>query len=271
MFTDDQIRPRHLSTGKCLCQFIEEHFSNYQKCNTDKYDKTTSIEHNYTKVNLVINNKRQQDEIPIKAKSVGNNLQMKRPTIPTLSDIVRRQNRPLYTKIDFDHVPVNHEEEFTSHQPNGFISSLASERQNQIETSRQSGGQMSPVSSPEVSLEMEGDLISRSDDLVRKLRLLLELRKNELNGLDGSLFSAISYKTPQSIFQLPHEEDEQHREAMKHCLETQESPEVMAHPPLHETKKFFHRRDGLFFFPSSGPKKTSQPDTNTRSHILEIC
>lgn len=26
MFTDDKTKPRHLSTGKCLCQFIEEHF-----------------------------------------------------------------------------------------------------------------------------------------------------------------------------------------------------------------------------------------------------
>ena len=26
MFNDDKIEPRHLSTGKCLCQFIEEHF-----------------------------------------------------------------------------------------------------------------------------------------------------------------------------------------------------------------------------------------------------
>uniref|UniRef100_A0A6G1SPC9 Uncharacterized protein n=1 Tax=Aceria tosichella TaxID=561515 RepID=A0A6G1SPC9_9ACAR len=31
MFTDDDVtRPRHLSTGKCLCQFIEEHFKSNQ-------------------------------------------------------------------------------------------------------------------------------------------------------------------------------------------------------------------------------------------------
>lgn len=48
---------------------------------------------------------------------------------------------------------------------------------------------------PDVSLDMSGELISRSDDLVRKLRLLLELRKDELRGIDSSLFSGLLYRS----------------------------------------------------------------------------
>ena len=33
---DDEVKPRHLSSGKCLCQFIEEHFDNNSNVNDDQ-------------------------------------------------------------------------------------------------------------------------------------------------------------------------------------------------------------------------------------------
>jgi hypothetical protein len=45
MFTDDKTRPRHLSTGKCICQFIEEHFKSEQREQIKDFDAT--LEENY--------------------------------------------------------------------------------------------------------------------------------------------------------------------------------------------------------------------------------
>lgn len=122
--------------------------------------------------------------------------------IPSLSRLVSLKNR---TEIDMkDSVYQPDVTKISSlNNNNDNISKLASNISSSIvvghiqnKASPESGSKLSATSSPEVSLDMGGDSITRSDDLVKKLRLLLELKKDELKGIDSSLFSAMLYRSP---------------------------------------------------------------------------
>lgn len=283
MFTDDRIRPRHLSTGKCLCQFIEEQFKNIEHCDQQqaKYN-STNIMNSYTntKATLVINGKEQQHQETIVKPQVIRNYALIAPNvpIPTLSRLVSlKEDR----KVNQSQIDMTLEAQpevkllTTRSQPNGFAQTLWQPSLNNNNDMKAANTIQVPLSqrasiptatsNPDVCLEMGGDLIGGGDDLVKKLRLLLELRKNELQGIDGSLFSKVLYKTPQQF--IPPNPDTQSTQSI--------DGEPDSGVPIKENtgKKFFSQREGLFFLGTNSVKKSQQQQEQNvaRNHVLEIC
>lgn len=162
IFSDDQTSPRHLSTGKCLCQFIEEHFQGNKH---DGSRLTTSNNKSGSR-----KSQRQQQLV------IGDHRSKQ------LSEIHEQVAEPKLTKVLYA----------VKDKPIPSLSYMVSMKdQIRIDMKGAEDGRIGP----DVSLDMSGELISRSDDLVKKLRLLLELRKDELQGIDGSLFSGLLYRS----------------------------------------------------------------------------
>lgn len=164
------------------------------------------------------------------------------PTVPTLSHLVSLSADRLTDDVKIDMDSLN--------QLENNLSTTSSLSQVYIE---------SPISSPDNSLELGSDLITRSDDLVRKLRLLLELRKNELQGIDSSLFSGLQYKVPQT-FTEPTE---------TFNPVSVQKPQANQNQNKTPKKKFYNQKDGLFFLTLNGAKKGQQD--MLRNQIREIC
>lgn len=349
MFIDDRSRPRHLSTGKCLCQFIEEHFKNAQKCDENEneteiqdqeqkaYNKETKITYQTDKkLNLLYsysdsdsaNNHKQHkavEETLVKPLVIRKCASMA-PTIPTLSGLVslKENSLPEHLRIDmgpsyYSHYQTNNnyynysynlpkileaEQKQQQHQhqlqrpPDGVMLNLSAqplegtkEHYNQVLGEKEHLNQ-SPASSPDVSLR-------RSDDLVRKLRLLLELRQNELQGIDGSLFSGLLYKSSHNYsdnFGLNHQvnqvqagengttntfavNNKSSSSTINSAFTCNESEaKINKEVPIEssaikgpkEAKKFYSQGEGLFFLSSNGAKKSQQVE-NRNNRILEIC
>lgn len=356
MFDDDQVKPRHLSTGKCLCQFIEEHFKDTQKLEsnikvvevdnlisdncivqttnsdnisttqtTDSIDdkrKSTktlatflrnkamkSKKHNpilrvskdKQNSNGIMANaslKQQQQEVTV--SHIKNNFYTNTANLPTLSGLVSaktenlsKRDNPNYcanldsspdtsiTPSSRSKTPFSISGDLkTSQQMNSFgvnNSATSSEHDKILHCDEQvddNGNNTKRYSmnlnnnNADVSLEMDSDLIGRSDDLVRKLRLLLELRKDDLHGLDGStLFANALYKVPQQHLFYPTEDGSSSVENNVHT--TIEIPDDNSSDTTNmktkNLRKFFGQGEGTFNF---GFKKT-QKDTNM-NQALEI-
>lgn len=288
MFTDDRVGPRHLSTGKCLCQFIEEHFkntNNYQKQQpangfNEQAPQVTTLTSHHLPPNTEL---KSNQETLINSQKIYN----QQSIVPTLSRLVSlNDNRPEHLKIDMKTVGQQHV--IPINQPDGLLINFwRSQEQQQLAISNekhlvanlnltpsiQTFANSSPLNSPDVSLEIGSDSIGRSDDLVRKLRLLLELRKNELQGLDGSLFSNILYKTPQpfpALNQMDNKTQVSSRDVTARTKGEITSIKENNLVKVNAGKKFYNQREGLFFFGTNGTKKSQHNGTN-RDHVLEIC
>lgn len=300
MFNDDRVGPRHLSTGKCLCQFVEEHFKNNNNNNIKEqrseqhYDNEQLVQQSTIQSNYLSNTdqatlafsglkQRQQSynqETLIKPQLIHNQ-QMATRIVPTLSGLVSfNESRPLeHLKIDMETINQQYRSPYLK-QINGSAAISNSWNQQQQPNEKHFINQLTvpitsqtALSSPDVSLEMDSDSIVRSDDLVRKLRLLLELRKNELQGLDGSLFSSILNKTPQPFTPFDEVANEH---PISNDVSTRANNSVVSSKDnnlvkVNDGKKFCNQREGLFFFGSSGTKKSQNHNGTNRNHALEIC
>lgn len=299
MFTDERVRPRHLSTGKCLCQFIEEHFKNVQQLKKQRQQQpnlTTIIANNSyasTQATLVLGEKQPQQPSEVLVDKQTVLRQFTSPTIPTLSHLVALKeslkidtnyglNTPTVTgdtnlNNNNNMIQANNGLYFNSwHQKLGDNIKLTLETPPNLLNQKQE-------TSANVSLEMGSDLISRSDDLVKKLRLLLVLRKNELQGLDHeSLFSGVLHKTPQQSSSAESDSTSINNNNESKTDGNNTSPKLKqnsaklsfskTNPSTDSGKKFYNQKDGLFFFGANGAKKVQhQQDIETRNHVLEIC
>lgn len=340
------MKPRHLSTGKCLCQFIEEHFKNSENLsnlnnfdlgnlryetsvaqaidfssdslraadstNTKKKSRKTlatflrsKSNKNNEQITIVqgqqdpspnmahVSLKNQQQEAPV--SYARNNLYIDTASMPTLSGLVSMKNdisakRDIYSNnVDrLDGSLTSLSQSKTPFVISGDLklpqqlcglnarTSATSPAHNKIDLGEErldDTGNITKRNSlnlndADLSLEMDGELIGRSDELVRKLRLLLEIRKDDLRGLDGStLFANALYKVPQQHLFYPPEDSSSSMENNAHT--TIEMPDDSGcEPPNMKTKnlrKFFGQGESTFNF---GFKK-SQKDTNM-SQTLEI-
>lgn len=369
MFTDDRTRPRHLSTGKCLCQFIEEHFRNQtiselqcEQANKKHNQPATTISpYSNTKATLLINGKEQQHHLKtaptitlqerhqiISKKKFKKHYKARSPDGRALPEVVIAGGKPERLARDLEIGQANNSDELPSisrmvslkeanhlkenhhrlsiermandsghhqitaqqhpqsnqntHNPahlqaNGFAANLwpqyyakqpSSSELEDSYTASPTVASQSTSNSAEVSLEMGSDLIGRSDDLVRKLRLLLELRKNELQGIDGSLFSAVLYKAPQQFSTSDQEANQHHQDPTS--LDDQTNGQASAtavgsdsnNGPIVKSGggRKFYQREGLFFLGSGGGKKSQQhqqqqqqqqQQTACANQVLEIC
>lgn len=308
MFTDDRIRPRHLSTGKCLCQFIEEHFSNDETTtfNSNNHmceeqspplsakhpQSMTPTTNNRHQMHLKPPPKQLIEETQVKRKVIGS--QEASNALPTISRLVSQRDQT---------TPVAHENHQATidsggcandvqvaqrkdqSKPNGFtvLNSwhhlLGTENETVVDMSNMTANcnsdhnqqqfQTPTTSSPDLSMEIGCDSISRRDDLVRKLRLLLELRKNELQGIDGSeLFSLSKTQLLHSPLlpiptDPPHKTDEQKGDSLtssKGQSEDEASTKVRGGVGA---VRFYTQNVGWFF----GGKKTQQRQQQPQ----EIC
>lgn len=293
-FNDDRVGPRHLSTGKCLCQFVEEHFKNnsnqeqsvhYSKNNEQSPPAT--VRNNYltngNEATLVFGRpKAYNQETLIRPQVIHNQQVTAVRVVPTLSRLVSlNESPPEHLKINMESA----DQRFPSPLHQTTDSSVINLWNLQQFNDKQYPAKLyvpplgysvtnqTPLSSPDVSLEMNSDSIGRSDDLVRKLRLLLELRKNELQGLDGSLFSNILNKTPQTFVPF---EDIGNKHPVANDVSTSTNNSVASSKDgnlvkVDDGKKFFSQREGLFFFNTNGAKKSQHHNGTNRNHVLEIC
>lgn len=281
MFTDDGIKPRHLSTGKCLCQFIEEHFKNtnepFDKKQQQQQDnqataitiittnshldtKVTAISENETKETTEIGrqDEQQQQESPIEAQVLRNEMQ----AVPTLSHIVSMKEQTDSFKIHMDQVQTSNSNSGQGQIVNEFAAHLSQQKQQNLTLDR--ANSTSPLT--DVSLDLDGDLLN-NDDLIKKLRFLLELRKNQFNGMDGAFYKQ-QYSTS---FVYNNKQKSINGNILSDQTMTgdghQQNGDVTTPTTIKTSsgKKFFNQSEGLFFFST---KKNQQVNMK---QILEIC
>lgn len=167
MDSRDEVEPRHLSTGKCLCQFFEEqhlHGITQQEA-TQFNDQLSNVK---TTTTNVISKQQQEvvngDKKPLMYNNNNNNKiqlvieSVPAKVVPAKSSVTTRDNNSHEVRLDMS--------------PLGREKNLGAEEES---------GQDMDLGSP----------ISRSEDLIKKLRLYLALRTNELQALDGQFFSSI--------------------------------------------------------------------------------
>lgn len=127
-------------------------------------------------------------------------------------------------------------------------------------------------SNSNVSLEMgHNETILRSDDLIRKLRLLLQLRKDELQHFEGSIYSSALERTP-TPFIVSNDTNSRKGSSMtssevSSVVDERRSDASDGNCML-KGRRLFEQR-GIFSIITSSSKKAQQ-DTN-RNHVLEIC
>lgn len=230
MFADDNLEPRHLSTGKCLCQFIEEQLNRVDNNDTETKVKTS------------------------KQSSLRE----------------RRANELDTRSASFD-----------------ATSSSSSSSSSSIDHDQSQNGSSEMDQNIDMSLEFGGDSIGRSDDLIKRLRLLLELRKDDLQGIGSSLFADIHSKTPQflSTFNDNAETPNTHStgyttadsltiDSTSHKPSSPRTPTPPNKPSSGKGKKIFGPRDGLFLQGVFGAKKNhhhQHQQHQPRDQIIEIC
>lgn len=295
MFADDNLEPRHLSTGKCLCQFIEEQLITSDKITTRSSSSQTQkakFERRHgesgaanTECRVVID----IGEPKVKPRMLTTTQQV----IPTLSRMISLRDRETHgDSYDFESVSA-----MANLSPalnlNGVESRLANSNQWRTQPAPSSIGEDDSSESSEadlhsttrdISLELGGDSIGRSGDLVKRLRLLLELRKDDLQGIGSSLFSDIQSRTPQFLADnsTDHTYVQNHSSTGYTTADSLTIDSSQHDPPVPRTptpvqgakkgKKIFRQRDGLFLLGMIGTKKSQQQEAQQpKDRILEIC
>lgn len=307
MFLDDKTKPRHLSTGKCLCQFIEEQFKGEQVGGNRVVSRQLVAEEKAEQV-LV-----KPQVIKLESKFVTASASQR--TIPTLSEIVSFKEEaqiqgqqsaatnPNSTEperavdIDFNGTiaqSVMGIDKSGKHQASCLVQS--DHQACNVSLNQESQRQL-PLDA--ISLEMDQEAIGKGDDLIKKLRLLLEVRKNDLQGIDlqGQLFSSVLCKNQQppldyllsnhtSIAIENNNHDDYANDINNNTIHSTNSSKTKDGNSDNSKKKFF-KPEGLFFLTSkksqhryntsaataAAPTATTTTTTTTNKthHVLEIC
>lgn len=335
MFTDDRVEARHLSTGKCLCQFIEEQLEGDEdvaealdECKAPPGNEQQIMKHrrvlqasDSSKIGMpngvvsVVDSARddnngslalsddQQAEMGADARSITPlGAQSNRTSsffdqcdlfLPSLSHLVSIRERQggcddaFATRLDmadnFEQLPGNYQSK--------LIEGFASHFQQELADSRASPS--TELSSSEFD---DSSLPYRDDELIRKLRLLLEFRSSEFSkNLDGGglLATKAAHQQTTSHGHQNHttfySRSAQNR-MMNHCDNEQErlrspsnkstsSESTIISGEANESnqtspmslisKKFFTQADGLFFL---GTRKGHQGVyAKQQEQMLQIC
>lgn len=215
MFNDDKVKPRHLSTGKCLCQFVEEHFRNNKlEAKNDLHEEERALhednqgngqtltaangigcQSNSQKQSINDNNTNrtsdddQKDLIQVKKSRNGiftrNNNQL--TTLSHVVDMQQYANQSETISDDFSDDNIDDEDDNQEDIDSVDRINLANER------TASSTSPVTDVSSDLDGTTNSGELLS-NDDLIKKLRFILELRKNDLNGSFGGSYEQQYYQ-----------------------------------------------------------------------------
>lgn len=315
MFTDDKVKPRHLSTGKCLCQFIEEHFRHEE---LDEVLEPAASQPLASKSS--IGGQVSLDMVdsvgPVEARKLapaykitsnydhsqsGESLALPFDClVPTLSHLVSLKERQEQLKVSLDssrqldssQSSANNNNVFSSKLIHGFTTHLQQER---LEASS------SPTTELSLDLADSVDLFSpNNDELMRKLKSLLDSRKNEFSrALDSASTNAIAANigsnsannnnnhnninnscftcTTMNAYMLganPFQKSDStssnietiHKQQQQ--METPDEPNSGNNPISQLGKKFFSQTDGILFLST----KRSQHSVHTKQQqVLEIC
>lgn len=268
MFTDDHSEPRHLSTGKCLCQFIEEHFRNQvgaQRTTGNKKPVTTRNSYaNMKATKLTINGTKQHNGTtgrPTPVPSLSKLLSQRDLTDNFMISMTESESR---TKPE---VEARVDSSITRNTFGSLNSTSADESSDSQASDSSRERKCHSTNTNHLSLEIDGDAIGRSDDLVKKLRLLLELNGDELQGLDKSIFSGLLYEAPNGYF--PYLCDQNHPNNPGETSR-QSSSQGNSRPQSGEGKRFFAQTES-FFFLGANNKKNHRQEIKPTNHILKMC
>lgn len=256
VFGDESVEPRHLSTGKCLCQFFEDEYRlKSQGAPIERFAYQDSSD-------IIV-------EPPRRLKPLTSSRgHVKHPSpIPTVSSRFHSDSGNVTIDIDLGSRytsafsaddqgdcgfrPFNHEVDYESSH------STLSYHQSDVDDIELGSNELS---------------ITRSDDLIRKLRLFLQLRKEELQNFDGSLFSSAFDHMP-TPFIVPNKNvlDNSSLGTSNDAItdtdgrQSDNSDDVNC---MTRGKRFFNQR-GLFSLTTNSSKKV--PRDNKTCNALEVC
>lgn len=248
------MEPRHLSTGKCLCQFFEDEYRNKlvpvieneqtqplslhsNSTSNDRFNEVKRPTKQATDHVVIRYNSDQTDRHSLEKQAtddviLGPQKVALIPNAPTkrvhMSDsvVIDMNQKSFNNNINSrdksyltnasnpqqnDHLKDN---EYSVDENDRVDTKYLSQsrystykRHRRLDSSS-TDHRLSSSGNSEVSLEFSSNDLSltRSDDLIKKLRLLLELKKNELQNLDGSLFSSALQRAP-TPFIIPNDSD----------------------------------------------------------------
>lgn len=305
MFNDDKIdEPRHLSTGKCLCQFIEEHFKstddhddddeefNNIECD-DEGDSpneddccsigeiTDMVDGKHTKINSV-ENCVQIDINKLVADATNDSLRI---TILIGGDQDQPSNRSQLPKQVTSNNNAMSGASSYYNTMDSFVptlSQLVSMKECSSADLERQTDSTSPVNT-EFSFDtttvgtsdcLVDQSLIRNDDLINKLRDLLEMRKNELSTLgqrsSHNVALGASQQQQQSASNGRTRWNTQDRNLTKNSAIN--NKDRGSEGGTNNLKKFFSQTTDGFSFLSAGKHKQHQRGFYVkRQQALEIC
>lgn len=284
MFADDSARPRHLSTGKCLCQFIEEQFECADFNESDAAPTNVIETRDSALVPAPLANGCAQSALDeceaerASARSPAGGATLQRQglgapaelslqqqldlLVPTLSQLVSVRERQASRSCELATCAAN-----KSLQHN-----LAAHLQHERLESNSS-----PATERSLDLTEASDS-GRNEELIRRLKLLLDSRKDEFaRGLDGQTGQggqSARLPTIISADSLGEQLKQRSLVASTQTIDLQdEGPAGANHNHNHSHisqlgKRFFSQTEGIFFL---GTKKSQQGVYGKQQQMLEIC